>query len=185
MKSIYECLDYLLNHLYENRFKPEGQRLYFDIDHVILPALKLENHEEFKGLIDMLVEDKLAFFIEDNPPSIWPKKYTERTMITPRGIDFKLKGGYDNRVKEEAFERSRLKAIANQTLILTWVLALGAAPVGVLSIADLYWKYRWFQLPFWWMIAIANIVLSVVVTYIIWQLLLKKKRLKYQGSKMK
>ena len=90
---IYECLDYLLNHLHNNRFKPAGQRVPFDVDHIVIPTLQLQNHEEFIGLMDMLIEDKYANCLWDwGNPSL--DEYRSRVMITPRGIDFLGKGGY-------------------------------------------------------------------------------------------
>lgn len=182
MKPIYECLDYLLNHLHENRFKAEGQRLPFDIDNVVLPFLGLNNHEEFRCLMDMLIDDNYAFFIADSPLKEWPLKYTQRTMITPRGIDFKMKGGYKQRAIYEAAENTRVVALeksqmenANRMTYLTVILAVSAFATMVYYAVDLYWSHKWFQSSFWWAVSVVVIVLSGLTAYLIKRLLPPKK----------
>lgn len=95
--------------------------------------------------------------------------YKKCIMITPKGVDFKMKNGYKGKIIQDAYERNRLKAIANQTLTLTWVLAAGAAPVALLALADLYWKYKWFRAPDWWGMVILNIVVSALTSYVVWK----------------
>src|ERR1017187_90720 len=111
MKPIYECLDYLLDHLYNNRFKPEGQWIDFDVDHKVMPDLELNNHHEFKGLIDMLVDDKYAFFLGGHEEEL--DHYRKRTMITPKGIDFKFNNGYAGKIIRQNAENIRLHNIEN------------------------------------------------------------------------
>lgn len=86
MKPLNFCLDYLLEHLYQNRFRSEGQRTPFDIDHVVLPHLELTNHHEFIGLIDILIEDGCAIKLLDPVKPEQLDYYKDRILITPKGI---------------------------------------------------------------------------------------------------
>lgn len=183
MKPIYECLDYLLNHLHDNRFKPEGKRIPFDVDNVVMPALSLKTHEEFKGLMDMLIEDKMALTVGAFSTEVL-RDYCNDVVISPKGIDLKTKGGYTQKDINLSVERNRLKAIASQTLTLTWILAIGAAPVALLALVDLYWNYRWFRLPMWWGMVALNIVVSVSASYLTW-IWLQKKQLKATQQQLK
>ena len=138
MKPIYECLDYLLKHLKENRYKPEGQRIDFDVDHKVLPELGLMNHEEFKGLIDMLVEDHYAYFLDGKKDEL--ENYKARTLITPKGIDFVLKGGYETSEANRISNESELKQIVSYQLRLSKRLNLLTALLAIGTIGLLVWE---------------------------------------------
>ena len=150
MKPIYDCLDYLLDHLYENRFRPEGQRTPFDVDNKVMPELELTNHHEFRGLIDMLVEDKTAFFLDGWKDDL--DHYRKRVMITPKGIDFHFKKGYNGKANRDASENTRLTNLENKLranrkwiLWLTIILTIGTLAQALYALAKLYWEHGWFQ----------------------------------------
>jgi hypothetical protein len=96
MKGLNFCLDYLLRHLRGNRLKTTETREPFDVDHVVLPNLKLTNHEEFIGLIDILIEDGYAIKITE-PMMERLDYYKSRILITPKGLHFINNGGYARR----------------------------------------------------------------------------------------
>jgi hypothetical protein len=93
MKGLNHSLDFLLKHLKENRFKAEDARKPFDVDHVVLPKLQLANHEEFIGLVDILIEDGNAIKISE-PKMERLDYYKNRILITPKGLHFINRGGY-------------------------------------------------------------------------------------------
>ncbi len=182
MKPIYECLDYLLNHLHENRFKPEGQRIPFDVNNKVIPELGLTTHEEFKGLIDMLIEDKNAFMLDTQEDVL--VKYRTRVMILPRGIDFILKGGYTQKFIDDISERTRMDILEseqsvnrNWTLWLTVVLTVGTLAQAVYALTSLYWEHGWFQNLSWWLIVVC-VAVSALTCYVVYRLLNKKLKQK-------
>jgi hypothetical protein len=189
MKPIYECLDYLLGHLFYNRFKPEGQRIEFDVDHVVMPELNLTTHEEFKGLMDMLIDDKNAYFLDGQSTGNWTKvsldEYRKRTVISPQGIDLLRKSGYYGMVRRRNQENSRLESLEshqkNHRRWMTWltvVLTVGTLAQALYALTKLYWENNWFQSQFWWSISIVVILLSGSTTYLVLKLLQQKKKQK-------
>ena len=120
MKPLHFCLDYLLNHLYQNRLKPEGKRVAFDPDHVVLPHLKLTNHHEFIGLIDILIDDGCAFKLEPKGESL--DYYKTRIMITPKGIQLLKVGGYTWKRRWDFIKKA---ANTLNALILCFVAVVG------------------------------------------------------------
>lgn len=151
MKPIYECLDYLLDHLHENRFKPEGHRIKFDVDNKVLPDLNLQNHEEFKGLMDMLIEDKYAMTLP-RFNNLDLEDYKINVMITPKGIDLKDRKGFTQKFKDEAYENTQVAILLkNQKFhrsALTWltvILAVASAIAALYYWNELYWKYGCFH----------------------------------------
>jgi hypothetical protein len=124
MKRLNFCLDYLLRHLYQNRFSSEGERVPFDIDKVVLPELGLTNHHEFAGLIDILIEDGHAIKLLD-PKKEWLDYYKDRILITPKGIHLLNQGGYKGKRRWDI-----VKKIATTLNILTLLVVaiIGVVP---------------------------------------------------------
>jgi len=179
MQPIEYCLDTILIQL-EKNWDNFNQRTFLNCESILTQVgfkNEYKKHEFFEGLIDKLIEDKNVEFIDTNQSNEKLKitYYQQNTIITVRGYYLIHNGGYKQQKINQDSERNNLKAQATATLRLTVVLAFAALPVGILALVDLYWKYGWFQSPFWWGIAILMIVLSSLIAYLVWKLLQRKQ----------
>lgn len=182
MKPIEYCLDSILIALRAN-WDNFNERKFLNCE-ILLADMgfvdRYRKHEFFIGLIEKLVNDNNAEFIDHHQRGEKNNidYYQQNSIITVQGFYLINNGGYtQQRINVDA-EHSRLKAIANQTLILTVILALGTVPMALISLADLYWKYNWFRYPFWWAVVGVTILLSALTSYIVYRLLDRKRRRK-------
>lgn len=128
MKPIDYCLDKILLQLYENRLTPENRKS-FDVDK-ILQELELSTHEEFKSLVDILVADKYALFLDGYKDVL--EHYKNKTVITVKGTYFYEQGGYLGEKNRKTSKKNRIQKQDEQIRLLTLFLAIGS--IGVLII---------------------------------------------------
>ncbi len=129
MKSIDECLDIILAELVKNWDKPNNERHHLNAEYLLnrfdLPS-SMQKHEFFKRLIDKLIKENYAEFIQNESThyknSI--EHYQENTVITIEGYHFISEpgGGYKNKSIHEKNDRvlrgSRDKRLSNGTVYL-------------------------------------------------------------------
>lgn len=180
MKPLNECLDILLTRLADNWNNYGNDRKYLSCEEMMTifefnPQYR--KHEFFEGLIDKLMEDKYAEFIDENQRTEKDKItfYQQNTIITVLGWYFIQNGGYVKKTFVEDSERNNLKEQAKATLRLTVVLAVAAVPVGLLALADLYHHYKWFQDTQSWWISILALIVSGATAYVVSKLLNRKR----------
>ena len=158
----YECMDTMLNYLTS---KPKAE-LYNPPDIAKACGLNLENEIAHLLCAKMETEGHLEGFPD--------AKYS----LKAESIFFVAEGGYIGKLNRDAAENARIKSNERAILLLTVVLALGTAPVGILALTDLYWKYKWFRSDFWWTVVVVTILLSGLTSYIVYKLLDRKRRRK-------
>lgn len=110
-------------------------------------------------------------------------------MISFSGVMHHLKGGYEGEIAKVFLEKNSnqqvitdQKKLAGRMNVLTFVLIVVALPAGLLALVDLYWKYKWFQFPFWWRVVGSNIVASALTSYAVWRLLQWKQQQKEKSQ---
>lgn len=150
MKPIEECLDEILIELkksYDTDGRPaidfDRLQLFFDT--------KLQRHELFKGLMEILIEEKNAKWL--NPPRVYESgsvepildHYRYDIIITPRGLYLIETGGYKKIISDLASENTRLANLEShqtrhrkQMTRLTLILAVGAGVAAVLAAIQIY-----------------------------------------------
>ncbi|MFI5187598.1 MAG: hypothetical protein ACHQF0_12785 [Chitinophagales bacterium] len=177
--TAFEQLDYLLSFFYSRRWSDRD--ILFESLKTNPDLLKMAgNSDELERMIGKLKEDKFILDLIHYPKLENGKDDMSKGLFNYFTINFEGRlfyedGGYVGKFNRGVSERNRLKAIANQTLTLTLILALGTLPIGLLSVTDLYWKYHWFRYPFWWGMIALIIFLSVLTSYLVYRLLEKKK----------
>ncbi len=148
MKPIEQCLDEILKELkksYDTDGRPpiDFDRLqkYFDT--------KLQRHELFKGLLDILIEEKNAKWIEGTVKQIDPDSilndYRNNIIITPKGLYLIEQNGYVQQKIINDAENIRLANLekhqirhCNQMFWLTLILSVAALIASVWYGIEIY-----------------------------------------------
>ena len=138
MKSIEQCLDIILHNLVKNWDKPNNERLYLNAEDLLkqfeLPS-SMQKHEFFKRLINKLIKDDYAEFLQNDSTHYKNslEHYQENIVITIEGYYFitNKRGGYENAAIYAALTRSRKDSYEAQLLYGTWGVAIGAIALVV------------------------------------------------------
>lgn len=104
-----------------------------------------------QGQVDQKYDRYLTFLITFDGKYFWE-------TVKGYRIKYAISDAENSRVKNlEIVQTDYQKNI----VWLTVVLVVGTVPVGLLALADLYWKYKWFQSAYWWRIVLLYILLSL------------------------
>lgn len=177
-------LDRVLQYLYERKDVARA----IDME-VIKKDVELLNMAGNKGELERMIikirDDKYLHLYPDYPRDEDGKQIMKEPMFTNISITFDGRlfwedGGYTKQMANAAAEYNRLKAIANQTLMLTLILAAGTVPMGALAVADLYHKYQWFHSLYWWGMVGLLVCLPALISYLMYKWLERKQSKKPQ-----
>lgn len=140
MKPIEYCLDRILEELqksWELKDRPplDAASLLREFE------VSQERHEFFKSLINKLIKDGNADFLDDVPSyrNASLETYKTRTMLTAEGYYLIAEyGGYRKKKKVD----NRRHSIE---YIIKWLLVFGAISLSIIELVDLSLKYHWFS----------------------------------------
>ncbi|HTQ65010.1 MAG TPA: hypothetical protein VMI12_09440 [Puia sp.] len=147
LKSMEFCLDRILKELRSNWDKDPYPAMNAA---AILKEFGLTNdrHEFFKGLIDTLIEDGHAYYIdkiEKNKPKEL-EDYKQRIMLTVKGYYLIEHGGYTKIKIDATFEKNSIESLENHTYHATRWIAIGTVDLMIATYLTLAHELRW--LPF-------------------------------------
>jgi hypothetical protein len=179
MKPLNECLDILLQRLADNWDNYGNDRKHLSCEEMMTLfefTPQYRKHEFFEGLIDKLIEDKNAEFIDENQRKEKDKItfYQQNTIITVRGWFFIDNGGYTQQKINQDSEKNRLQNIETSQLslsrklnVLTAIIAGGTVVAAVYYFLDIYDNH---QMVAYYLFG----VMTVLLLWLIGQLLLRK-----------
>lgn len=136
--DIPKYLDELLVVLYKSRLKPIKEREPIKVDEFLNSVVHSDRHEDFIGLMQILIEDNHAMFIQEKNYETNVSKYAD-CLITVKGSYFlEIEGGYQKKVNQEKLERLRAakneKTLANATF---WI-AIGTIAIAIDALMKIF-----------------------------------------------
>ena len=145
--SAIQQLDVVLRLLYND--KGNARLSYIKERLLVENNIKLDGEEITRILNKLIKEGYVEHFdrhLRHHDPYTLSPEIDRHYWISFEGkLLIETVGSYEQKIKNDAAENSRLIKAERATRILTIILAFGALIAAVYYCTELYWKYHWFH----------------------------------------